>query len=63
MSFVLPKYEEHFSVLELSRSLAQFKNVTVNNSEGLHGFMNKLSCNYNRVEYDKYVFKLRQCST
>lgn len=63
INIVMPRYEEHFSILELKESLASFGNIEIQSSNGLHGFMNKRSKNYNQTEYDNYVCKLRQYVT
>jgi len=63
LNIVMPRYEEHFSISELKESLASFGNIKLQSSNGLHGFMNKRSKNYNQTEYDNYVCKLRQHAT
>lgn len=60
ITIILPEYENHFSIKALSDLLRSVENVTVEHSLGLHGFMNKLSTNFNRTEYEKYVCTLNQ---
>ncbi len=60
ITVILPEYEDHFSIKALSDSLRSVENVTVEHSLGLHGFMNKLSTNFNPTEYEKYVCTLNQ---
>lgn len=57
---ILPLHESGFSVDELARSLSGKKNVVLHMTPYLHGFMNELSENYNKLGYTRYVDWLRQ---
>ena len=46
-----PEYESHFDVNELIQKLKTKKNVTINQSSYLHGFMNPYSNHYNELGY------------
>ncbi|ROS00273.1 dienelactone hydrolase [Sinobacterium caligoides] len=63
INLILPKHEENFSINSLSRSLEKTNNTTLQHSKGLHGFMNKLSCNFNQQEYDRYIAYLRESAS
>lgn len=57
MTLIFPKYEEHFCIEELKSKIQDTKNVSIVQSEYLHGFMNKYSKNYNEEAYKKYLKK------
>jgi len=58
LNLVLPKFEDHFSVADMAEALKSIDYVSLEHSEGLHGFMNKLSRNFNQSEYDDYSARL-----
>jgi len=60
INIILPRLEAHFSVASMAESLNKLDNVSVEQCESLHGFMNKLSCNFNPLDCEAYVSKLRQ---
>lgn len=57
MTLIFPKYEEHFCLQEMKNKIQDTKNVSIVQSEYLHGFMNKYSKNYNEEGYKKYLKK------
>jgi len=64
---ILPSEEQHFSVQELRKSLQKNPAVTLEQSAYLHGFMNKLSANFQPNGYRDYRKKIaellsQQCS-
>lgn len=63
VEYVLPTYEPGFSVDELSHRLSSKKNVVLYKTPYLHGFMNELSKNYNKVGYAEYVDWLRESAS
>lgn len=52
---VFPEKEKHFSVSALSRFLARTPGVQCIDTEFHHGFMNKLSGNFDETGYWKYL--------
>lgn len=62
VKLVFPSEEDHFDVLELAQTLSQKENVDVGVSQYRHGFMNKLSQNFNPAGYEKFAYPLRQLS-
>lgn len=52
---IFPKWEAHFEVLALQKSLANKENVSTRQVEYLHGFMNKHSNNFNQEGYTKHL--------
>jgi len=60
MKLILPKYEEHFSINELAIKLRGKPNVMLEHCNYLHGFMNKLSVNFNEVGYCYYLKRLKE---
>lgn len=60
VDILLPKYEPGFNVEELARLLSVKENIILHKTPYLHGFMNKLSKNYSKVGYCKYVNWLRE---
>jgi len=60
LNLVLPRFEDHFSVADMAEALENIDNVSLERSEGLHGFMNKLSRNFNQSEYDDHCARLRK---
>ena len=57
---VLPMSEEHFSVAEMRTVLQQKPNVTIEQSNKLHGFMNALSLNYDSDAYQDYIKRVTE---
>lgn len=55
---ILPSTEPHFSVAALRAVLQEKSTVTIEQSEYLHGFMNKLSANYDADAYLYYLKRL-----
>ena len=53
--YIIPAFEEHFSVQGLSNELAHKRNVKVQGTNYLHGFMNSHSTNYNEAGYKYYI--------
>ena len=51
VKLIFPAFEQHFSVLELIDALSEMKNVTIEQTSFLHGFMNKHSNNYDPHGY------------
>jgi len=60
LKLVLPRFEDHFSVAAMAEALKSIDNVSLERSEGLHGFMNKLSRNFNQSVYDDHCARLRK---
>jgi uncharacterized protein YwgA len=60
MTLILPSKESHFSVEEMALLLQEKPTVTLDKSEYLHGFMNKLSDNYHPTAYQYYSQKLAE---
>jgi len=60
IEFIIPRHESGFSVDELVTCLSDKKNVVLHKTPYLHGFMNELSKNYNKLGYTKYIDWLRQ---
>jgi len=60
VNVIVPRLEEHFSVSSMAESLNKLDNVSTEQCTSLHGFMNKLSCNFNPLDYEAYIAKLRQ---
>jgi hypothetical protein len=48
---IFPAFEEHFNLDHVMAKLKQHKNIKLTQSDGLHGFMNQSSINFNRAEY------------
>jgi len=59
IELVLPIHEAHFEISIFKEKLFSKKNVTIEQSEYLHGFMNKLSVNYDHQGYQHYLTKLQ----
>ena len=55
VDLILPKSESHFSVSDLSEYLSRRDNVTIHQTEYLHGFMNTYSTNFHKNGYDYYT--------
>lgn len=55
---IFPSAEPHFSISDLKAALKERHEVTIEQSDYLHGFMNKHSINYDQVGYDQYVNRL-----
>lgn len=60
ITLIMPKKEPHFSVEELSHSLAQKPLLDIQQNHYLHGFMNPLSTNFNQSAYQANLDVLRQ---
>lgn len=60
MTLILPSKESHFSVEEMALLLQEKPTVTLDKSEYLHGFMNKLSGNYHPTAYQYYTQNLAE---
>ncbi len=60
LELVFPKKESHFDVQQLSNKLSVKPRVNCKSSNGLHGFMNPLSPNFNSYEYSKYLMRLQE---
>ena len=58
MRLIFPVAEQHFCVTELQNQLQEKPTVTIESSPYLHGFMNKLSMNYDREGYQHYMQRL-----
>jgi len=58
INVIVPKLEEHFSVSGMAKSLKKLNNVSVEQCESLHGFMNRLSSNFNVSAYEAYISRL-----
>lgn len=54
IELILPCYEPHFDIKALDASLSHNKQLTITQSQYLHGFMNPLSSNFNQQGYDDY---------
>ena len=57
---IFPKDERHFSVPELSQHLQRTPNVRCINTNFYHGFMNKLSVNFDITGYAEHLALLNQ---
>jgi len=55
ITIILPAHEEHFSVDELSQKLKQKQYIEIEETTYLHGFMNKLSRNFNDKAYNLFL--------
>ncbi|NQY93262.1 MAG: hypothetical protein HRT43_03770, partial [Campylobacteraceae bacterium] len=55
IDIIMPLQEAHFSVDELSQKLKQKEYVKIETTPYLHGFMNKLSKNFNEKAYESFV--------
>jgi len=62
IQLIFPKYENHFSVSELSSELELIKKVKIHQSKFLHGFMNSRSINFNNQAYCQYLAALSNVS-
>jgi len=60
IKLILPKYEEHFSINELAIKLQGKPKVILEHCTYLHGFMNKLSVNFNEAGYRHYIEYLKR---
>ena len=59
---VFPESEPHFDVDELSKSIVNKIMVTTSYCDYLHGFMNKLSNNFNSIGYLEHIALLKSFS-
>jgi len=59
IELVFPTSEPHFNVNQLQTKLANIHNVQTRQVNGLHGFMNHYSDNYNQTAYEEQVELLR----
>lgn len=57
---LLPIHEPGYSISELASQLSRKENVVIHKTPYLHGFMNKLSKNYNKSGYATYIDWLRE---
>ncbi|WP_440876670.1 hypothetical protein [Thalassotalea sp. PLHSN55] len=57
---ILPKQEDHFDISYLANKIALFNKVSICQSNYYHGFMNKLSRNYNEEAYFSYLNVLKK---
>jgi dienelactone hydrolase len=55
VDLILPISEPHFSIPDLSKHLSKKDNVTIHQTDYLHGFMNTYSANFNKDGYDYYI--------
>tara|TARA_R110000744_G_scaffold112531_1_gene211152 strand:- start:4625 stop:5266 length:642 start_codon:yes stop_codon:yes gene_type:complete len=60
ITMILPSAEQHFSIEDLRVELGKKSTVTIEQSEYLHGFMNKLSVNYHPFAYQYYTKRLAE---
>ena len=58
IELVFPSMERHFSVDELIHQLSGKQNVSIRQVSSLHGFMNKLSLNYDFQGYGEEIMYL-----
>lgn len=56
---ILPRKEPGFNIDGLAETLSHKPAVTVHNTPFLHGFMNRLSPNFNQTGYDVWLDRLR----
>ena len=59
VKLIFPEMEVHFSVGELIARLQSKHDVELDHSCYLHGFMNELSGNFNRIGYLHYLERLK----
>jgi dienelactone hydrolase len=55
VNLIMPKSEPHFSINEHIQKIKGKKHVKIEKCEYLHGFMNKLSKNFNLQAYQHYL--------
>ncbi len=60
IELIFPKQEPHFNVQHLSKELSFKPNVKCTSSDGLHGYMNELSPNFNYNEYSIFLIYLKR---
>lgn len=60
LDLIFPAHEPHFQVADLMERLSLHKRVRCHQAPYLHGFMNRLSTNFNAVAYDDYSQMLRK---
>ena len=60
IKLIFPATEPHFSVQKLRSDLTGKLNVTIEQSEYLHGFMNQESHNFEQSAYQHYIKKLTE---
>ena len=58
--FIFPKHESHFDVTHVIQNLSLKRNVKCKMAQFDHGFMNKLSDNFNESAYAYFCDYLRQ---
>lgn len=63
IQLILPKFERHFSVEELANALDNKPLVSLQKTDYLHGFMNKLSANFDAIGYQKHLNQLLKLKT
>lgn len=59
IELIFPAHENHFSVTQVIRQLADKPKTCIHQVEYLHGFMNPLSSNYSQDGYDYWTKQLR----
>lgn len=57
---IFPKQEPHFSVDQLMKKLSRIPRVRLTKVDYAHGFMNKLSSNYNQAGYLEQIKEIRR---
>ncbi len=60
VELISPRKEPHFDVQQLSQKLSIKQHVKCTFSNGLHGFMNKLSPNFNQNEFINFLAYLEK---
>lgn len=55
LSMILPESEAAFDVEELASAVRSKQNVSVEMTSGRHGFMNRLSPNFDQTLYDQFT--------
>lgn len=59
LDLIFPRMEPRFNVKELIQDLSDRPRITCSRATGLHGFMNRLSPNFDAACYNTHVHKLR----
>jgi hypothetical protein len=60
IELIFPRKESHFDIEQLSKELSHKPNIKCTSSDGLHGFMNELSSNFNNNEYSRFLTYLKK---
>ena len=63
VELVFPASEAHFSISALMSSLSGFHDLSLRQTTGGHGFMNRLSENFDEMLYESEVSRLREIVT